>query len=155
MLISRTDPFTPFRSIDRTFDELVATALRPARARRPVPFAFDAAWQDGDLVVTVDLPGVPDDAIAVAVADRTLTVSVNRPAAEGVTTEERSLRLGNALDPSGVSAKYEYGRLTITVPSAKAPEARAVPIEVTRGSAEVAPAIEAEASVPEADADTA
>lgn len=156
MLITRTDPFSSLRSFDRTFDELMNATFRPVRARR-VPFGFDAAWQDGDLVVTVDLPGVPTDAITVAVAERTLTVSVARPAADGTTTEERSLRLGSALDPSGVTARYDYGRLTITVPAAKAPEPRSVPIEI--GELADAPAVidaastEAEAS--QADADEA
>jgi HSP20 family protein len=148
MLITRTDPFHPLRAFDRTFDELMSSAFRPSRVRRPGPFAFDASWQDGSLVVGVDLPGVPDEAIGVSVADRTLTVQVTRPGDGEGTTEERSIRLGSALDPSGVTAVYRYGRLTITVPAAQRPEARNVPIEVvTSGAGEQAPAIETEATV--------
>jgi len=146
MLITRTDPFGSLRNLDRTFEELMSSTLRPVRARRPMTFAFDAAWTDGDLVLTVDLPGVPTDAISVDVAERTLTVSVERSTADGTTTEQRSLRLGSALDPSGVTAHYEFGRLTITVPAAKAPESRAVPITITTHSADEPALIEAGAT---------
>ena len=129
-MITRT-AYSPFRTFDRSFDELVAAALRPTRGMRTSALAFDAAWKDGNLVVSVDLPGVPDDSIKVAVADRTLTVSVTRADGEATSTDERSIRLGNALDPSGVSANYRYGRLTITVPATSAPEPRVVPIEIS------------------------
>ena len=39
--------------------------------RSPV---VDAAWRDGSLVLTVDLPGTPGDAVHVSVAGRTLLV---------------------------------------------------------------------------------
>lgn len=150
MMLTRTDPFGSLRSLDRAFDELVSSTLRPVRARRPVPFAFDAAWKDGDLVLTVDLPGVPTDAISVDVAEHTLTVSVERSTDQGTTTEQRSLRLGSALDPSGVEARHEYGRLTITVPAIKAPEPRAVRIEIATPSKDEPAMIETEATEAEA-----
>ena len=145
-MITRT--YSPFRTFDRSFDELVAAALRPSRGPRASTFGVDAAWKDGDLVLAVDLPGVPDDSIKVSVADRTLTVAVTRTAGAGSTsTDERSIRLGNALDPSGVAANYEYGRLTITVPAAAKPEPKVVEIAVS--TAPVTPAVEAESTVTE------
>ena len=148
-MITRT--YSPFRTFDRTFDDLVAAALRPARSPRGSAFAFDAAWNDGNLVLAVDLPGVPDDSIKVSVADRTLTVAVTRtvggPNGESTSTDERSIRLGNALDPNGVSANYQFGRLTITVPAAAKPEPKVVEIAVS--TAPVTPAVEAESTVTE------
>jgi HSP20 family protein len=148
-MITRT--YSPFRTFDRAFDELVTAALRPSRSPRVSGFAFDAGWKDGSLVIAVDLPGVPDDSIKVSVADRVLTVAVTRtvngPNGESTSTDERSIRLGSALDPSGVSASYQFGRLTITVPAAAKPEPKVVEIAVSSGPE--TPAVEAESSVTE------
>jgi HSP20 family molecular chaperone IbpA len=154
MMITRS--YSPFRTFDRTFDELIASALRPARSLRASLFAFDAAWKDGNLILTVDLPGVPDDSIKVSVADRTLTVAVTHkvsgPDGESTSTEERSISLGYALDPSGVTANYQFGRLTITVPAAPKPEAKVIEIAHSAPAMTAAAeskAVEAESTVVE------
>ncbi len=98
-MLVRTRPFNPRAStarFDRAFDQLTSSFWHRPGARPVV----DAAWDDGDLVLTVDLPGTPADAVDVAVAGRTLTLSA--------TTDdhswERSVRLGAALDPEQVTA---------------------------------------------------
>jgi HSP20 family molecular chaperone IbpA len=96
----------------------------------------DAAWVDGALQLTVDLPGTPEDAVTVDVAGRALTIAV---ATEGLDWS-RSVRLGNALDAEQVSARYVNGRLTVTVAAAASPEKRQIAIDTTAAEA---PAIEA------------
>ncbi len=127
-MLVRTRPFNP--ALDRAFDQLTSSFLTGARrseshrslARRTP--AVDAAWHDGSLVLTVDLPGTPADAVGVGVAGRTLTVSVNAPD----TSWERSVRLGAALDPEQVSANYVDGRLTVTVAPVASAEPRSIAI---------------------------
>ncbi|MET0145601.1 MAG: Hsp20 family protein [Ilumatobacteraceae bacterium] len=129
-MLARTRPFNPAfdRRVDRAFDELTSSFVASTR-RTPV---VDATWRDGSLVLTVDLPGTPGDAIAVAVAGRTLTLSVTTPAQ----TWERSVRLGATLDADAVSASYLDGRLTVTVAAVATAEPRSIEIS-TRQAAPV------------------
>jgi HSP20 family molecular chaperone IbpA len=119
-MLVRTRPLTFDPRFDRAFNQLTSSFFTPTR-RAPV---VDAAWRDDSLELTVDLPGVPQDAIDVSVAHRTLTVSAR---AEGLEWE-RSIRLGVALDPESVTARYENGRLTVTVGATPKPEARRIEI---------------------------
>jgi len=139
-MLVRTRPFNPAydRRFDRAFPQLFSSSVTGTTRRAPV---VDAAWHDGSLVLTVDLPGTPGDAIGVAVAGRTLTLSATTPQLAW----ERSVRLGAALDPEQVSATYVDGRLTVTVGAVAAAEPRTIEISTTP-----APAIEVEVAADEA-----
>jgi HSP20 family molecular chaperone IbpA len=129
---------TPYRlrvrpwAFDRSFDELVDSFFRPVHTTPSTP-VVTSAWDEGSLRLTVDLPGIPREAVDVSVTTRTLTVSV--------TTDNlkwrRSLTLGAGLDPEQVAAEYSDGRLTVVV----APVAEAEPRRIEIGTATV-PAIE-------------
>ena len=69
-------------------------------------------------MLTVDLPGVPEEALSVSVAGRTLVLDV---ATDNLSWNER-IRLPLTLDVDATTANYANGRLTVTVPSA--PEAQ-------------------------------
>ncbi|MET0323642.1 MAG: Hsp20/alpha crystallin family protein [Ilumatobacteraceae bacterium] len=138
-MLVRTRPFNPAfdRRFDRAFDQLASSFVSGTTRRGPV---VDAAWKDGSLVLTVDLPGTPSDAVGVAVAGRTLTLSATTPQLAW----ERSVRLGAALDAEQVSASYVDGRLTVTVGAVAAAEPRPIEISTTP-----APAIQVEATADE------
>lgn len=124
-MIVRTRPFVSTfdpQRVDRVFGEL--TRSLAGSGRTP---AVDATWQDGSLLLTVDLPGTPDEAINVDVADHTLTVAVDHDGS----TWQRSVRLGDQLDPANVTARYLHGRLTVTVPPAPEPEKRSIALDTT------------------------
>lgn len=129
-MLVRTRPYRPAlaldRSFDRVFDQLTSSFFAPA-VRTPV---VDASWHEGSLVLTVDLPGTPADQLGVSVSGRTLTISAKSETASW----ERSLRLGEALDPEQVSASYVDGRLTVTVGAVAKPEPRT--IEISAGTPE-------------------
>lgn len=133
-MLVRTRPYRPAvalhtfeRSFDRTFEQLTGSFFSSA-PRTPI---VDAEWRDGDLVLTVDLPGVPADQVGVSVSGRTLTLSATTEHASW----ERSLSIGAALDAEQVSASYVDGRLTVTVGAAAKPEARTVEISTTAPAA--------------------
>ena len=111
------------RSIDRAFEQLTAS-FTDSRRRAPV---VDASWDDGTLVLTVDLPGVPADAVSIEVAGTTLTLTARTDEIEW----SRSLRLGSSLDPHKVAARHVDGRLTVTVGPVDAPEARRIEVDTT------------------------
>ncbi len=120
----------PHRSaFDHTFDQLTRSFFSPL-PRTPV---VDAAWTDGALTLTVDLPGTAAEAIDVSVADRDLTIKV----ATGSSTWQRTLRLGSALDAEQVSASHVDGRLTVRVAPAVTAEPRRIDVTTS------APAVEA------------
>ena len=104
-MIVRTRPFTP--AFDQRVDRMFADLTRSMTTTRTPEVV--AAWHEGALRLTVDLPGTPDEAISLDVADRTLTIAVDH---EG-TAWQRSVKLGAQLDPSQVSARYAHGRLTV------------------------------------------
>ena len=121
--------FDPFREIDRTTQEAVRSPRMP----------MDAYRRGDRFVVHFDLPGVDPDTIDLTVEQNTLTVTAERtwPRVEGdeMVINERSqgtfsrqLMLGESLDTEGITARYNQGVLTITIPVAEQSKARKVQV---------------------------
>ena len=147
-MLVRTRPFHPV--FDRHFDRSRA----PPRPADPV---VDAAWNDGALVLTVDLPGTPAEAIDVSVADRILTIAVNRTSCRGAAASASA----PPSTPSRSAARYADGRLTVTVAAVASAEPRRVEIStepsrhrVRRFSRRTAPATTADRPGPASSAVT-
>ena len=124
-----------------------APFLRTAFARSATP-ARSGEWIDGAYALAVDLPGVPEDAVAVAVAGRTLTIDVTT---DTFRWSER-IRLPQTLDPEQVSARYVNGRLTVTIGKTAEALPRSIAVETTpapRAELVEAQSDETEASVTE------
>jgi HSP20 family protein len=88
---------------------------------------MDAYEKDGIYNLRFDLPGVDPDGVDLTVEGSLLTVTVERTVedTEGATwllrerpagTHRREVRLGERLDTSRVTASYESGVLTVTIP---------------------------------------
>ena len=131
-MLMRTDPF-------RDFDRLTqALAGAPGR---PGTLPMDAFRDDGRFVVQLELPGVAPDSIDLTVDKNVLTVTAERkPAyaeAERVVGERsygtfsRQLFLGETLDTEHLSADYDAGVLTITIPVAEQAKPRRISINGT------------------------
>jgi HSP20 family protein len=133
MILTRTDPLN---AVDRIFEQVFGSA----GGAQGATMAMDAVWRGDQLMLAVDLPGVPEDAIELTVADRVLTIAAERrqPAdqegdrwalrerSHGRWT--RSVRLGAALDPEKVTAAYADGVLTITIPTSESASPRKISI---------------------------
>jgi HSP20 family protein len=136
---------TPFdRNLDRAFEQLTSSFFDTRRSAGPV---VDGAWKDDQYVLTVDLPGVPADAVTVEVTGDQLTLEARTDEMQW----QRSLRLGGRLDPEKVSAHHLDGRLTVRIGTHDEPEARKIAIATTPPPA----AIEAESSVADETSDDA
>jgi HSP20 family protein len=109
------------RSLDRAFDQLTSQLFDP---RRRVP-TVEGRWNDGSLVLVVDLPGVPADAVSVEVSGRTLTLGARTDSLDW----SRQVELGTSLDPDKVAARHLDGRLTVTIGQVDAPATRTVAID--------------------------
>ena len=128
-----TDAFTPFAPF--------ATNLPRTAAFVP---AADVTVGEGDVVLTMDLPGVTADDLQIEVVDRHLAVRGERRRPElaagtrwahaerGFGRFERRISLPDGIDPDRITASFDNGVLSLIVPK---PE-RMVPrtIEIGGGS---------------------
>jgi HSP20 family protein len=130
--------FDPFRELDR----LTAATAWPTSTRPALP--MDAYRRGDQFVVHFDLPGVDASTIELTVEKNVLTVRAERSWQRGegdevVVSERpqgsftRQLFLGETLDTDAISAGYENGVLTLTIPVAEKAKPRKVEIS-TNGS---------------------
>ena len=106
------------------------------RTRPGIP--MDAYRTDDAFIVQFDLPGVDPETVELTVDDKVLTLSAERPAADetgqalvrervyGALT--RRLYLGDQVDADAVTAAYDRGVLTLTLPFAAAAKPRKIEI---------------------------
>lgn len=128
-MLIRTDPF---RDLDRLTNSVFGTSARP------VAMPMDAYRDDGHFVVHFDLPGVDADSIDMTVEQNVLTIHAERnpPAGdpERIVAERnygsfsRQLFLGETLDVDNLSADYDAGVLTVTIPVAEQAKPRKIQI---------------------------
>ena len=105
---------------------------------------LDVAETDGQVEVTVDLPGVSPDDIDVQIVDNALTISGERKEeheSEGENGRKyhrverrigqfsRSVLLPCPVDEHGVEAQFIDGVLTVTLPKTEAARARKIPVK--------------------------
>lgn len=130
--------FDPFRELDRMTEQLLGAQSGTARMPRFMPMDL---YRSGDhYVLHADLPGVDPGSIDVDVENNTLTIRAERSSRsdEGVQwigserptgRFQRQLALGDGIAGDRISATYENGVLTITMPVAERAKARKVQIE--------------------------
>jgi HSP20 family protein len=147
--------FDPFRDFDRLTDQLLGTPAGSARAPRFMPMDL---YRSGDhYVLHADLPGIDPGSVDISVDNGTLTIRAER---SGRTDEEvqwltserftgtfqRQLSLGDGIDSDAISATYDNGVLSLTIPVAE----KAKPRRIEIGSRSSHPVIEAGATSSEA-----
>jgi HSP20 family protein len=125
--------FEPFRELDRWAEEMLSE-----RRMRQIP--VDAYRRGNEFKAHLDLPGVDSRFIELTVEKDLLTVRATRAwiRAEGDQVQmaeraqgefSRQLLLGEGLDRDHVTANYENGVLTLTIPVAE--EAKPRKVEIT------------------------
>ena len=141
--------FEPFRESERITEEL----LSGLRARQ-IP--VDAYRRGDEFKVQLDMPGVDPGSIELTVEKDVLTVRATRTRTQVEGDQNcvaerahgefgRQLFLGEGLDRDSVTATYEDGVLTITIPVAEQAKPRKVEIA---HAGEVVRAVEATTAVP-------
>ena len=132
-MLIRSEPF-------RVFDRLTEEMLSQRRARQ-IP--VDAYRRGNEFKVHLDLPGVDSRFIELTVEKDLLTVRATRAwvRTEGDQIQiaerpqgefSRQLFLGESLDRDHITANYENGVLTLTIPVAE--EAKPRKVEITHGT---------------------
>jgi HSP20 family protein len=146
---SRT-PLTELALLQREVNQLFERLAEAERAERPV---VATGWQpsadvyecSGNLVVVIEIPGLPSDQVRIACKDQSLVVAGERKerrpsggAAAFLCMErpqgrfKRTIPLDIAVDLRGASAALEDGLLVITLPRVKDRRGREVVIPVER-----------------------
>ena len=139
--------FVPLSSVDRLAAGLLGSmdAFPFPRMDRQIP--VDAYQRGDDLFLHFDLPGVPEDSIELALERRVLTVKAQRSYAAGegdhVLMAERpwgalsrQVVLGDTLDTNRISANYDNGVLTVSIPLSQTAKTRKIEINHAPVSAE-------------------
>ncbi|BCK53142.1 Hsp20/alpha crystallin family protein [Nocardia wallacei] len=129
--------FDPFHDIDTVARQLLGESRGTARAPRFMPMDL---FRAGDhYVLNADLPGVDPGSVDVSVDNGTLTLKAQRslPSDENVQwvaserfagTYMRQLSLGEGIDTEHISATYNDGVLSVTLPIAEKAKPRRIEI---------------------------
>ena len=115
----------PFRDIDRLAAQLLGTS--PGSARVPLAMPMDLYRSGDHYVLMLDLPGVDPDSVDVSVDGGVLTVTAQRSEraehdVQWLSSERftggymRRLSLGQDIDADHITATYQNGVLTVTLP---------------------------------------
>jgi HSP20 family protein len=139
MLLERFDPFLA------EFDRFAQRAFGASEGGLPM----DVVRKGEDLVVRVDLPGVPADKIGLTVENQMLTLSVERHSNYGEDeqvllqerfdgTMTRRLRIPDWADADNVTADCADGVLTLTLKLAEKARPRRIEVRNGTGQAQIA-----------------
>ncbi|GAA1786798.1 Hsp20/alpha crystallin family protein [Luedemannella flava] len=142
MALLRWDPFTALARVDDEFDNLVRRSFATPREQF-VP-AVELATEGGDVLITLEVPGVDVEDIDVEVNGRTLTVSgERRDSSSDAKVLVRELRYGSfrrafqlprAVGAEQVEAEADKGLLRLRVrdvtPPAREPQKVAIRTQV-------------------------
>jgi HSP20 family protein len=114
--------------IDRMFQAALADFTPPATAPR---FPVDLFEDKDNLYVRAELPGVSRDAINVEMVEDYLNLSATRKSGEESFSLARSITIPETVQADKVSANYENGVLTVTLPKQEQVKPRKVTISVS------------------------
>ena len=132
--------FDPFSDLDALTRGLLTSQTGSTRTPRFMP--MDLCKIDDHYVLTADLPGIDPGSVDVDVDSGTLTISAHRTArSEDAVqwlanerffgTYRRQLSLGEGIDATAISATYENGVLTVTIPVAERAKPRKIEVSHT------------------------
>ena len=130
--------FDPFRDLDRLTEQMLGAPAGSARVPRFMPIDL---YRSGDhFVVHADLPGADPGSVDLSVDNGLLTIRAERSgrteeSVEWLASERftgsymRQLSLGDGIDAERISATYENGVLTVTIPMAEKAKPRRIQID--------------------------
>jgi HSP20 family protein len=115
----------------------------PSRVNQSWVPALDVWETESDVVYSFDLPGIPEDSIAIEVSEGTLTVSGERQKVEEVSEDRyyrferrfgafsRAVGLPQGIDESKIAASYRDGVLEVRVPKPEEQKPRKISLQKT------------------------
>lgn len=113
--------------VDRLFESALGDFAAPAFAPR---FPVDLYEDKDNTYVRAELPGVARDAINVEMVDGYLNINASRKQGEETFSLNRSVSIPEAVQADKVTAAYENGVLTVTLPKQEQAKPRKIAISV-------------------------
>jgi HSP20 family protein len=139
MSLSHFDPLANLRA----FEDAFTRVLSEPQLNRPWAPSVDIFETEDELVFKADVPDVNLEKIDVRVENQTLTISGERPFETSANPNKgfhriernygkfvRSFAVPNTFDTEKISAAYQNGVLTVSLPKKEAAKPRQVKIEV-------------------------
>ncbi|MEJ9080444.1 MULTISPECIES: Hsp20/alpha crystallin family protein [Gordonia] len=131
--------FDPFNDLDALTRGLL-TGQQSGTVRTPRFMPMDLCKVEDHYLLTADLPGVDPGSIDVSVDNGVLSLSAQRSLAsdDGVKwlaserfagTYRRQVTLGDGIDSAAISAQYNNGVLTVSIPIAEKAKPRRIAVE--------------------------
>jgi HSP20 family protein len=120
---------SPWTALDSEIGRLFDSALSDLAAPTP-RFPVDLYEDKENTYVRAELPGVSRDAINVEVVDGYLTISASRQEKDETRSFNRSVAIPESVQSDKVTAAYENGVLTVTLPKQEQAKPRKISIAV-------------------------
>lgn len=131
-------PRSPWAGLETEIDRLLETALSDlGGSTSPTRFPVDLYEDKANAYVRAELPGLNRDDINVEMTDGTLTIAASRktPATDGKAEEafsfSRALTIADEIQADQVSAVYDNGVLTVTLPKREETKPKKVTVSVS------------------------
>jgi HSP20 family protein len=127
---------SPWSGLETEIDRLFETALGNFAGPADTRFAVDLYEDKDNTYVRAELPGVSRDDINIEMVEDYLTITAARkmPAPEGKGEESfsltRSVSIAGAVQADKVSAAYENGVLTVTLPKREEAKPKKITVAV-------------------------
>jgi HSP20 family protein len=127
---------SPWAGLETEIDRLFETALSDFGTSAGGRFPVDLYEDENNTYVRAELPGVNRDDINVEVTDGYLTLSATRKTAdangkgEGSSSFSRAVSIADDVHADKVSASYETGVLTVTLPKREEAKPKKITVAV-------------------------
>jgi HSP20 family protein len=156
MPIMRWDPFTALARMDDEFDDLVRRTFGSASYQYVPP--VEMATDGGDVVITLELPGVDPEEVDIEVVENRLTISGERPDLAGTTRGKvlvrehrygafrRTFQLPEGVTSDQIEAEADRGLLRVRVKNVTKPVEPPRKIQIKASGREKSKTIEGRAT---------
>jgi HSP20 family protein len=126
---------SPWSGLETEIDRLFETAVNGLEAASATNrFPVDLYEDKENTYVRAELPGISRDDINVEMVDGYLTISANRKVKEGETENSqafsRSISIAEDVQTDNVTAAYENGVLTVTLPKREEAKPKKITVAV-------------------------
>lgn len=142
MALVRWEPFRELSALQNEMTRWMGLAgATPANGQSSTWLPAVDVWEtENELMLSFDLPGIPEEEIAIELDDNVLTVSGERSRATDQSTERyyrferrfgafsRSVTLPPGVQEDAISANYDNGVLEIRVPKPEEPKPKRIQI---------------------------
>jgi HSP20 family protein len=132
--LSRFQP-SPWAGLETEIDRLFETALSDFGDTSQTRFPVDLYEDKDNTYVRAELPGVSREAINVEMTDGYLTIAASRKTGSGEGPEEsfsfsRAVSIAEEVQADKVTASYENGVLTVTLPKREEAKPKKISVAV-------------------------